>query len=144
MKVKVDKETEISIEKCPHILVCGFTGSGKSYLMKNMLADILESNEARVLVIDPKCVDYQFLVNDVSCKSFGRAGRGNGETNLIKLKWLKYGFNLLTYDDVECGRVLAYLSELELEVRSRYSFMMSRGYVEWSEVKSGEYESLWR
>lgn len=52
----------IFLDKCPHILVGGTTGSGKSYLMKSMLCDILECEEdVRILVIDPKSVDYQFL-----------------------------------------------------------------------------------
>ena len=52
----------IYLDKCPHILVGGTTGSGKSYMLKSMLCDILECEEdVRILVIDPKSVDYQFL-----------------------------------------------------------------------------------
>ena len=54
---------KINLEKCPHILIGGSTGSGKSYLMKCMLSDILRSGEAKVIVLDPKSVDYQFLTN---------------------------------------------------------------------------------
>lgn len=53
---------KVKLELCPHILVGGCSGSGKTYLLKSMLCDVLESDEdCRVLVIDPKSVDYQFL-----------------------------------------------------------------------------------
>ena len=59
--INVDKYTQIDLRKCPHILVGGSTGSGKSYLLKSMLCDILEDESYRVIVVDPKSVDYQFL-----------------------------------------------------------------------------------
>ena len=62
--MRVDRYTYVDLRKCQHILVGGSTGSGKSYLMKSMLCDILsDSNgEYRVVVIDPKSVDYMFLL----------------------------------------------------------------------------------
>ena len=62
IELSVDKFTKISLEKCPHILVGGSTGSGKSYLLKHMLRDIFRSDECRVVIVDPKCVDYQCMV----------------------------------------------------------------------------------
>lgn len=59
--IKCDRNTAIDLVKCPHILIGGTTGSGKSYLMKHILCDVLRSNECKVIVIDPKCVDYQFV-----------------------------------------------------------------------------------
>lgn len=59
--INIDKYTQIDLRKCPHILVGGSTGSGKSYLLKSMLCDILEDESYRVIVVDPKSVDYQFL-----------------------------------------------------------------------------------
>ena len=62
IELSVDKFTKISLEKCPHILVGGSTGSGKSYLLKHMLRDIFRSDECRVVIVAPKCVDYQCMV----------------------------------------------------------------------------------
>ena len=48
--------------ECPHTLIAGSTGSGKSVLMQNLILGIAVTNrpyEARITVIDPKLgVDY--------------------------------------------------------------------------------------
>lgn len=118
INVNVDKFTEIDLCKCPHILIGGSTGSGKSYLMKHMLRDIFKSEECRVVIVDPKCVDYECML---------------GEDRLImKL-------------DNDWPRVLRLLGSLEKEMRERYKYLKSKNYVDWSSViheGDGEYGVL--
>ena len=118
INVNVDKFTEIDLCKCPHILIGGSTGSGKSYLMKHMLRDIFKSEECRVVIVDPKCVDYECML---------------GEDRLImKL-------------DNDWPRVLRLLGSLEKEMRERYKYLKNRNYVDWSSViheGDGEYGVL--
>lgn len=107
IEVNVDKFTKIDLCKCPHILIGGSTGSGKSYLMKHMLKDIFGSDECRVVIVDPKCVDYECML---------------GEDRLI----MKV--------DNDWPRVLRLLGSLEKEMRERYKYLKSRNYVDWSSV----------
>lgn len=107
IEVNVDKFTKIDLCKCPHILIGGSTGSGKSYLMKHMLKDIFGSDECRVVIVDPKCVDYECML---------------GEDRLI----MKI--------DNDWPRVLRLLGSLEKEMRERYKYLKSRNYVDWSSV----------
>ena len=118
VNVSVDKFTNIQLEKCPHILIGGSTGSGKSYLIKHMLKDIFNSDDCRVVIVDPKCVDYQYAI---------------GEDKLI----MKI--------DNDWPRVLRLLGSLEKEMRERYKYLKSRNYVDWSSVmqeSDGEYGLL--
>lgn len=107
IEVSVDKFTKINLEKCPHILIGGSTGSGKSYLLKHMLKDIFQSKDCRVVIVDPKCVDYQCML---------------GEDRLI----MKI--------DNDWPRVLRLLGSLEKEMRERYKYLKDRNYVDWSSV----------
>lgn len=128
MKFKVDKDTELELQKCPHILIGGCTGSGKSYLMKSILSDILRSpEEARVFVVDPKCVDYQFLSGDKFYWD-GLDDRGNWD---VKRGWLRKGIVLMTREMIENGFVEAMLSEAINIMNRRYRDMMDRGLVLW-------------
>ena len=159
--MKCDKYSEIDLCKCPHILIGGSTGSGKSYLMKSLLCDVLASEECRVLVVDPKCVDYRFLLRGT--KSYaGRSGLryeftngkllygGTDETlrwdgrwkvsNIVqedyevKSMWSRRGIDLLDRDDIESGYVGRFLGSVVEEMSSRYKYMREYGYVDWSEV----------
>lgn len=159
MELNVYNE-EVNLELCPHILVGGCSGSGKTYLLKSMLCDVLESSEdCRVLVIDPKSVDYQFLrgkvefVRDVRVKSvsnnvekskygmlgsYGDDGSLYGVVKSIKFNnklWLEQGLSLLSRADIESGNVLRWLSNINLEMDRRYNVMMSDGSVSWSGSK---------
>lgn len=129
MDVRVDKDTKIKIEKCPHVLICGSTGSGKSYLMKNMLEDILISKEAMVIVVDPKSVDYQFLENDRRLE-WDKVGK---ESKLVKDLWLENGIVLMDRDDIDSFEVLGELKLLVKEMYRRYGIMKQLGYIDWGE-----------
>lgn len=107
VNIKVDKFTEIQLEKCPHILIGGSTGSGKSYLMKHMLKDIFKSQDCRVIIVDPKCVDYECMLDE--------------DRLIMKL-------------DNDWSRVLRLLGSLEKEMRERYKYLKHRNYVDWSSV----------
>lgn len=129
MDVRVDKDTKIKIEKCPHVLIGGSTGSGKSYLMKNMLEDILISKEAMVIVVDPKSVDYQFLENDRRLE-WDKIGK---ESKLVKDLWLENGIVLMDRDDIDSFEVLGELKLLVKEMYRRYGIMKQLGYIDWGE-----------
>lgn len=120
----------IDLTKCPHILVGGSTGSGKSYLMKSMLCDVLESDECRVLVVDPKSVDYRFLLSGMRSWE-GRRSRDDDER--IKYLWSMRGMRLLVRDDIDSMEVSRVLKSLCDEMDTRYRFMMRKGYVDWKE-----------
>ena len=159
MQLNIYSES-VELELCPHILVGGCSGSGKTYLLKSMLCDVLESSEdCRVLVIDPKSVDYQFLrgkvnfVRDVRVKdvsgdvskskygmlgSYGDDGSLCGVVKSVKFDtklWLEQGLSLLSRADIESGNVLRWLSNINLEMDRRYNVMMSDGSVSWSGSK---------
>lgn len=54
----------LDIEKAPHVLIAGTTGSGKSVMMHNILASLILKNSpetAQVLIIDPKMVEFEFF-----------------------------------------------------------------------------------
>lgn len=137
VSIKVDKYTVIDLVKCPHILIGGSTGSGKSYLMKSMLGNVLDSNDCRVIVVDPKCVDYMFL------QGVGKFEPCKG----IEKKWLERGDMVLTRRDIESNYVLMVLKSIEREMGIRYDYMMSKGFVEWQEYLDSEecnkYDSIW-
>lgn len=138
---KVDKDTMVDIDRAVHILVGGSTGSGKSYLMKNMLCDMLLCDEyARFLVIDPKSVDYQFLTNNRDLQSIGRGD----QTLDIKRSWRERGIQLMDRDSIDNLDVVRYLKTLVKDMYSRYNFMKRKGYVDWNEVGDGEYDDMWR
>lgn len=168
--MKCDKCTDIDLCKCPHILIGGSTGSGKSYLMKSLLCDVLASEECRVLVVDPKCVDYRFLLRGT--KSYaGRSGLryefSNGkllyggtneklswdgrwkvsnivcEDDEVKNMWSRRGIDLLDRDDIESGYVGRFLGSIVDEMSARYKYMREYGYVDWSEVLSESSEDVW-
>lgn len=57
----------LDIAKCPHVLVAGTTGSGKSVLLHNIIASILLKNSphtASLLLIDPKMVEFKYFYHD--------------------------------------------------------------------------------
>ena len=128
--IYVDWSHVIDLTKCPHILVGGSTGSGKSYLMKSMLCDVLESDECRVLVVDPKSVDYRFLLSGMRSWE-GR--RSEDEDERIKYLWSMRGMRLLVRDDIDSMEVSRVLKSLCDEMDTRYRFMMRKGYVDWKE-----------
>lgn len=131
MDVRVDKDTKIKIEKCPHVLIGGSTGSGKSYLMKNMLEDILISKEAMVIVVDPKSVDYQFLENNRRLE-WDKSKDGK-ESKSVKDLWLENGIVLMDRDDIDSFEVLGELKLLVKEMYRRYGIMKQLGYIDWGE-----------
>lgn len=160
--MRVDRDTYVDLRKCPHILVGGSTGSGKSYLMKSMLCDILSdsSGEYRVVVIDPKSVDYMFLLGGMRPYE-GRSGLryeySNGkvryvekgkdgentegknvvrvvdEDDEVKRFWSERGICLLVRDDIDSLLVSKILKGIVDDMGMRYSHMRKYGFVDWSE-----------
>lgn len=129
MEFNVDKYHKLDLQKCPHLLVGGCTGSGKSYLMKNILCDILMSSErAGIFVVDPKCVDYQFITRR---KEFTFDGLCTSDNMKVKDGWSLKGLALLTRDQIESGLVERVLSEVISIMNARYKSMMERGLVLW-------------
>lgn len=54
----------IDIEKAPHILIAGATGSGKSVTMHNIICSLLINNtteDCQMLLIDPKRVEFKYF-----------------------------------------------------------------------------------
>ena len=163
IKVRVDKDTEIDLVKAPHILIGGSTGSGKSYLMKSMLCDVLERNDnVSVIVIDPKSVDYQFLkwirdeterkrvrfegdtgmpdvISDAYDTIYGRVESNN--RRYADFYWAWKGIELIDREGIDGGRALKVLRLLCNEMDSRYRLMREYGFSDWEEfVKYGEVE----
>lgn len=128
----VDYRHIVDLVRCPHILVGGATGSGKSYLMKSMLCDVLESSKCKVIVVDPKSVDYQF-VKDGMRPWEGRSDKSEDEE--VKSLWSMRGLRLYVRDDIDSMEVSRMLNSLCDEMSMRYRFLMSRGYVEWKDYE---------
>ena len=152
---RVDKDTWIDLVKAPHILIGGSTGSGKSYLMKSMLCDVLEKNDGvNVIVIDPKSVDYQFLVSrgldrmrfegdtgepdvisEVYKTIYGEENRkGAGESRrYANFFWAWKGIELIDRQGIDGGRALKVLRLLCNEMDRRYRLMREYQYSEWGD-----------
>lgn len=61
---KVDGDSLwMDLSKNPHMIVSGTTGSGKSILLHNIIANILYFNSARLFLIDPKNVEFSGYQN---------------------------------------------------------------------------------
>ena len=153
--VRADKDTWIDLVKAPHILIGGSTGSGKSYLMKSMLCDILEKNDGvNVIVIDPKSVDYQFLVSrgidrarfegdtgepdvisEVYKTIYGEENRkGAGESRrYANFFWAWKGIELIDRQGIDNGRALKVLRLLCNEMDRRYRLMKEYQYSAWGD-----------
>lgn len=55
-----NKPIFVNIEKAPHLLIAGQTGSGKSVLENTIISSLLMNyspNELQLMLIDPKCVE---------------------------------------------------------------------------------------
>ncbi|MEO6326080.1 MAG: FtsK/SpoIIIE domain-containing protein [Thermoanaerobaculia bacterium] len=49
---------ELDLASLPHLLVAGTTGSGKSVFLNSLLSDIIERSSAKLVLIDPKRVEF--------------------------------------------------------------------------------------
>lgn len=48
----------MDLVKNPHLIIAGTTGSGKSTLMHNIIANILNYNNAHMFLVDPKNIEF--------------------------------------------------------------------------------------
>lgn len=108
---KDGKPCLVDIEKSPHLLVAGATGSGKSVLMHNIIISLLMKNtpkDAQLVIIDPKRVELSFY-------------KGSGM--------------LLKPIAKEKEEIKEVLKELINEMEFRYKFMESRKIRKWQGQK---------
>lgn len=65
--VGVDEQSGIicrSLARMPHMLVCGGVGSGKSVMLRGVIASLVETNppeELRIAVADPKMAEFAWM-----------------------------------------------------------------------------------
>ncbi len=60
----------VDLTELPHLLIAGTTGSGKSVFVKTLIASILyhlTPNEARLVLIDPKRVEFGVFASSLFC-----------------------------------------------------------------------------
>ncbi|MCP4453942.1 MAG: DNA translocase FtsK [Planctomycetes bacterium] len=60
----------VDLAELPHLLIAGTTGSGKSVFVKTLIASILyhlTPNEARLVLIDPKRVEFGVFASSLFC-----------------------------------------------------------------------------
>lgn len=84
-----------NLEECPHLLVAGTTGSGKSETMKAIISSLIGNNNVdQIVILDPKRVDY------VKFESYEQVSLITNKTEMV-----------------DC------LSELYQEMESRYQIL---------------------
>jgi S-DNA-T family DNA segregation ATPase FtsK/SpoIIIE len=52
------KRMWMDLAKNPHLLIAGTTGSGKSTLMHNIIANLLNYNNVHMFLVDPKSIEF--------------------------------------------------------------------------------------
>ncbi len=80
------KPVIFDIEKMPHLLVAGTTGSGKSVCINTIIASILyraKPNEVKLVLIDPKKVEFNVYkdIPHLSCKIVSDPKKAAGALN---------------------------------------------------------------
>ena len=68
--VALSSDVVLDIAKCPHILIAGTTGSGKSVMLHNIICSLLLRNTtstAEFLLIDPKMVELEYFYKNNPC-----------------------------------------------------------------------------
>ena len=68
--VTLAEGVNIDIAKCPHLLIAGTTGSGKSNVLHCIIASLLLKNgpqQAEFLIIDPKMVEFEYFYRNQPC-----------------------------------------------------------------------------
>lgn len=87
----------MDISKCPHLLIAGTTGSGKSSLLNVILSNIIfRYRDAQVIIIDPKDTDFS------KYKEMGCAVKNTFDTASFQLKSLLAIMNA-RYDSIRAG-----------------------------------------
>ena len=47
----------------PHMIISGTTGSGKSVLLHNIIANLLNNNSSKIVLLDPKNIEFDIYTN---------------------------------------------------------------------------------
>jgi DNA segregation ATPase FtsK/SpoIIIE, S-DNA-T family len=55
----------MNLEDNPHMIVAGTTGSGKSVLLHNIIANLLNYNDVEINLIDPKQIEFCYYENKI-------------------------------------------------------------------------------
>ncbi len=111
------------LAELPHLLIAGTTGSGKSILVKSILASImynLTPNDVRLVLIDPKRVDFSIFNTSsfLACRVItDMADASNVLLTLVEEMEKRYDIlernnssNILQYNDsVKAGKKLPYI-----------------------------------
>lgn len=84
-----------------------------------MIGDVLNGSEdsdgdVKIIVVDPKNVDYQYLLGDV--------------------RWLSRGIEVVDRDGIDSGYCSQVLDWLCSEMSERYRTMKSRGVYDWKDL----------
>lgn len=56
----------MDLAKNPHLIIAGTTGSGKSTLLHNIIANIINYNDASIFLVDPKNIEFAPYTNKFS------------------------------------------------------------------------------
>jgi len=58
----------VDMAKCPHLLVAGSTGSGKSVFLHNLIANVSKRKDTKLFLVDTKKVEFGAYSKDLSFK----------------------------------------------------------------------------
>lgn len=57
---------KMDLAQNPHMLIAGTTGSGKSVLLHNIIANLLNNNSSKLVLMDPKNIEFSCYSNNMN------------------------------------------------------------------------------